>query len=324
MRCATCGQDNPDRAKFCLECGASLAPAAEPAAETRKVVTIVFADMAGSTAIGERLDPEALRRVQARYFDAMAEVIERHGGTVEKYIGDAVMAVFGIPRLHEDDPLRAVRAADDMQRALGPLNDELRREHDVEVRIRIGVNTGEVVSGDPAAGQRLVTGDTVNVAARLEQAATAGEVLLGDSTHRFVKDAVRVEPVEPLELKGKAERVPAHRLLEVLADTAGHVRNLDAPMVGRDKEHAILRQALQRVVVERTSHLFTLLGPAGVGKSRLVREFLAGATGARILRGRCLSYGEGITYYALAEIVREAVGLPWRPCSTASTMRPRS
>jgi class 3 adenylate cyclase len=310
MRCATCGQDNPDRAKFCLECGASLAPAAEPAAESRKVVTIVFADMAGSTAIGERLDPEALRRVQARYFDAMAAVIEQHGGTVEKYIGDAVMAVFGIPRLHEDDPLRAVRAADDMQRALGPLNDELRREHDVEVRIRIGVNTGEVVSGDPAAGQRLVTGDTVNVAARLEQAATAGEVLLGDSTHRFVKDAVRVEPVEPLELKGKAERVPAHRLLEVLADTAGHVRNLDAPMVGRDKEHAILRQALQRVVVERTSHLFTLLGPAGVGKSRLVREFLAGATGARILRGRCLSYGEGITYYALAEIVREAVGLP--------------
>jgi class 3 adenylate cyclase/tetratricopeptide (TPR) repeat protein len=309
MRCATCGQDNPDRAKFCLECGASLAPAAEPAAETRKVVTIVFADMAGSTAIGERLDPEALRRVQARYFDAMAEVIEQHGGTVEKYIGDAVMAVFGIPRLHEDDPLRAVRAADDMQRALDPLNDELRSDHGVEVRIRIGVNTGEVVSGDPAAGQRLVTGDTVNVAARLEQAAGAGEVFLGDSTHRFVKDAVLVEPVEPLELKGKTERVPAYRLLEVLADTAGHVRNLDAPMVGRDKEHEILRQALHRVVDERTSHLFTLLGPAGVGKSRLVREFLGGAKGARILRGRCLSYGEGITYYALAELVREAAGL---------------
>ena len=309
MRCATCGQDNPDRAKFCLECGASLGPAAEPAAESRKVVTIVFADMAGSTAIGERLDPEALRRVQARYFDAMAAVIEQHGGTVEKYIGDAVMAVFGIPRLHEDDPLRAVRAAQGMQHALDPLRDELHREHGVDVRIRIGVNTGEVVAGDPSAGQRLVTGDTVNVAARLEQAAGAGEVLLGQTTYRLVKDAVRVEPVEPLELKGKTERVPAHRLLEVLTDTAGHVRNLDAPMVGRDKEHAILRQALQRVVDERTSHLFTLLGPAGVGKSRLVREFLAGAAGARILRGRCLSYGEGITYYALAEIVREAAGL---------------
>ncbi|MEX1262337.1 MAG: adenylate/guanylate cyclase domain-containing protein [Actinomycetota bacterium] len=309
MRCPTCGQNNPDRAKFCLECGAPLAATAEPATETRRVVTIVFADMAGSTAIGERLDPEALRRVQARYFDAMAAVIEQHSGTVEKYIGDAVMAVFGIPRLHEDDPLRAVRAAEGMQRALDPLNDELRRDHGVEVRIRIGVNTGEVVAGDPAAGQRLVTGDTVNVAARLEQAAGAGEVLLGASTHRFVKDAVRVEPVEPLELKGKSERVPAYRLLEVLADTAGHVRNLDAPMVGRDKELEIQRQALRRVVDERTSHLFTLLGPAGVGKSRLVREFLAGTTDARILRGRCLSYGEGITYYAFAEIVRDVAGL---------------
>ena len=309
MHCSSCGQQNPERAKFCLECGAPLVAATEPAAESRKVVTIVFADMAGSTAIGEKLDPEALRRVQARYFDAMAAVIERHGGTVEKYIGDAVMAVFGIPRLHEDDPLRAVRAADGMQHALGPLNDELRQDHGVEVRIRIGVNTGEVVAGDPGAGQRLVTGDTVNVAARFEQAAGAGEVLLGDSTYRLVKDAVRVEPVEPLELKGKSERVPAHRLMEVLPDTAGHVRNLDAPMVGRDKELEILRGALDRVVDERTSHLFTLLGPAGVGKSRLVREFLMGAADARLLRGRCLSYGEGITYYALDEIVRAAAGL---------------
>ena len=308
MRCATCGQDNPDRARFCSECGAPLTQSAEPVAESRRVVTIVFADMAGSTAIGERLDPEALRRVQARYFDAMAAVIEQHGGTVEKYIGDAVMAVFGIPQLHEDDPLRAVRAAEGMQRALGPLNEDLRRDHGVEVRVRIGVNTGEVVAGDPGAGQRLVTGDSVNVAARLEQAAGAGEVLLAESTFRLVKDAVRVEEVEPLELKGKAERVAAHRLLEVVPDTAGHVRNLGAPMVGRDEELAILRQALRRVVDERTSHLFTLLGPAGVGKSRLVREFLAEAD-ARILRGRCLSYGEGITYYALAELVRAAAGL---------------
>ena len=309
MRCPTCGQDNPDRAKFCLECGASLAAAAELATESRRVVSIVFADMAGSTAIGERLDPEALRRVQARYFDAMAEVIERHGGTVEKYIGDAVMAVFGIPRLHEDDPLRAVRAADGMQRALDPLNEELRADHGVEVRIRVGVNTGEVVAGDPGAGQRLVTGDAVNVAARLEQAAGADEVLLGGSTYRLVKDAVRVEPVDPLPLKGKSEPVPAFRLLEVVPDTMGHVRNLDAPMVGRNRELEILRQALRRVIDERTSHLFTLLGPAGVGKSRLVREFLMGASDARVLRGRCLSYGEGITYYALAEIVRAAAGL---------------
>ena len=150
MLCPTCGQDNPARAKFCLECGAALT-VAEPATESRKVVTIVFADMAGSTAIGERLDPETLRRVQARYFDAMTAVIEQHGGTVEKYIGDAVMAVFGIPRLHEDDPLRAVRAAEGMQRALDRLNEDLRADHGIDVRIRIGVNTGEVVAGDQGA-----------------------------------------------------------------------------------------------------------------------------------------------------------------------------
>ena len=306
--CPNCGEENPERAKFCLNCATPLTSLAEPATEVRKVVTIVFADMAGSTAIGERLDPEALRRVQARYFDAMAAVIEQHGGTVEKYIGDAVMAVFGIPRLHEDDPLRAVRAAFGMQDALGALNDELERDHDVRIAIRIGVNTGEVVAGDPTAGQRLVTGDTVNVAARLEQAAGSGEVLLGESTYRLVKDAVEVESVEPLELKGKSERVPALRLREVLIDTAGHVRNLDSPMVGRSKELELFRRGLERARDERTSHLFTLLGPAGVGKSRLVREFLADAD-ATVLRGRCLSYGEGITYYALGEIVRQAAGI---------------
>ncbi|MGZ5293073.1 MAG: adenylate/guanylate cyclase domain-containing protein [Actinomycetota bacterium] len=308
MRCPACDEENPDRAKFCLNCATPLTAPVEPAAEVRKVVTIVFADMAGSTAIGERLDPEALRRVQARYFDAMAAVIEQHSGTVEKYIGDAVMAVFGIPRLHEDDPLRAVRAAFGMQAALSALNDELERDHDVRIAIRIGVNTGEVVAGDPTAGQRLVTGDTVNVAARLEQAAGSGEVLLGETTYRLVKDAVEVEPVEPLELKGKSERVPAFRLQRVLIDTAGHVRNLDSPMVGRTKELELFRRGLERARDERTSHLFTLLGPAGVGKSRLVREFLADAD-ATVLRGRCLSYGEGITYYALGEIVRQAAGI---------------
>ena len=273
-------------------------------------MTIVFADIAGSTAIGERLDPEALRRVQVRYFDAMKAAIERHGGTVEKYIGDAVMAVFGIPRLHEDDPLRAVRAANEMQAALEPLNADLRAEHDVEIRIRIGVNTGEVVAGDPSAGQALVTGDTVNVAARLEQAAGAGEVLLGEPTYRLVKDAVEVEEVAPLDLKGKSEPVPAHRLTAVAAGVMGHARNLDSPMVGRDEELDLLRRALHRVATEPTSHLFTLLGPAGVGKSRLVGEFLRGIdTETTVLHGRCLSYGEGITYFALGEIVRQAASI---------------
>jgi class 3 adenylate cyclase len=309
MRCPSCGEDNPDRARFCLACGTELAEPSAPASESRRVVTIVFADMAGSTAIGERLDPEALRRVQARYFDTLTVAIERHGGTVEKYIGDAVMAVFGIPRLHEDDPLRAVRAAHEMQRLLDTLNDSLERDHGVRIQVRIGVHTGEVVTGDPSAGQRLVTGDAVNVAARLEQAAGAGRIVLSEATHRLVKDAVRAERLPPLDLRGKREPVEAVQLLEVLPDTAGHVRNLDAPIVGRDKELELLRRALERALDERTSHLFTLLGPAGVGKSRLVREFLDSAGDVRIVQGRCLSYGEGITYYAVAQIVRDAAGL---------------
>ena len=270
----------------------------------------MFADVTGSTALGERLDPEALRRVMGRYFDEMAAVIERHGGTVEKFIGDAVMAVFGIPRLHEDDAVRAVRAAAGMRAALERLNEDLVREHREGLAARIGVNTGEVVAGDPAAGQRLVTGDAVNVAARLEQAAVPGEILLGDPTYRLVKDAVRVEPVDALALKGKELPVPAHRLLEVSLDTAGHERHLDSPMVGRTKELSLLEHALERALTERTSHLFTLMGPAGVGKSRLVHEFLTGAAAdATVLRGRCLSYGDGITLFPLAEVIHRAASI---------------
>ena len=282
----------------------------DPCGDVRRVVTIVFADVTGSTSLGERLDPEALRRVMGRYFDEMSAVIERHGGTVEKFIGDAVMAVFGIPRLHEDDALRAVRAAVGMREALEALNLELEREHGVGIAARIGVNTGEVVAGDPSAGQRLVTGDAVNVAARLEQAASPGEVFLGETTYRLVKDAVEVEPVAALDLKGKEEPVPAFRLLTVLTDTAGHERHLDSPMVGRSKELEMLERALERAVTERTSHLFTLLGPAGVGKSRLVGEFLGGsAASSTVLRGRCLSYGEGITFFPLAEVIHQAAGI---------------
>ena len=309
-RCPSCGEENADRARFCQNCATPLGEAEAPAADVRKVVTVVFADVTGSTALGERLDPEALRRVMGRYFDEMSAMIERHGGTVEKFIGDAVMAVFGIPRLHEDDAVRAIRAAADMRTALGRLNEELRIEHGEGLAARIGVNTGEVVAGDPAAGQRLVTGDAVNVAARLEQAAAPGEVLVGEPTYRLVKDAVEVEPVDPLELKGKEQRVPAYRLLAVSADTAGHERHLDSPMVGRAKELSLLEHALERAVTERTSHLFTLMGPAGVGKSRLVLEFLGGAaTDATVLRGRCLSYGDGITLFPLAEVIHRAASI---------------
>jgi class 3 adenylate cyclase/tetratricopeptide (TPR) repeat protein len=308
-RCSSCGEENADRARFCHSCATPFGETA-PTADVRKVVTIVFADVTGSTALGERFDPEALRRVMSRYFDRMAAVIEAHGGTVEKFIGDAVMAVFGVPRLHEDDAIRAVRAAAGMRDALAELNEELLRDHGVGLEARIGVNTGEVVAGDPSAGQRLVTGDAVNVAARLEQAASPDEVLLGDSTYRLVRDAVEAEPLQALELKGKDERVPAFRLLEVSRDEAGHRRRLDAPMVGRTKELSLLEHALERAIEERTSHLFTLLGPAGVGKSRLVHEFLRTSIGdALVVRGRCLSYGEGITFFPLDEIVHQAAGI---------------
>jgi class 3 adenylate cyclase/tetratricopeptide (TPR) repeat protein len=307
--CPSCSEPNGDRARFCQACGTALPAPVEAGGEVRKVVTIVFVDMVGSTQIGEALDPEALRRVQGRYFDALTTAIDAHGGTVEKYIGDAVMAVFGIPRVHEDDALRAVRAAVAIQEAIARLNAALEADHGLRIAIRIGLNTGEVVAGDPSAGQRLVTGDAVNVAARLEQAAASGEILISAATQRLVRDAVDVEPVEPLDLRGKSSPVDAFRLRSVSADASGHARHLDSPMVGRTTELDLVRRGLDRARTERTSYLFTLLGSAGVGKSRLVREFLDGVTDATILRGRCLSYGDGITFYAIGEIVQQAAGI---------------
>jgi hypothetical protein len=241
----------------------------------------------------------------SRYFGEMKRIIERHGGTVEKFIGDAVMAVFGIPTLHEDDALRAVRAAFEIRTRLASLNDELSAQRGITIRFRTGLNTGEVVSGDPSTGQTLVTGDVVNTAARLEQAAQPGEILLGPFTYRMVRDAVQVQPVEPLHLKGKANPLLAFQVVAVDPAAAGHARRLDTPLVGRMRELNRLRQTFEEVVSDRACHLFTLLGAAGVGKSRLVAEFLAGLpTDATVLRGRCLPYGEGITYWPLAEALR--------------------
>jgi class 3 adenylate cyclase/tetratricopeptide (TPR) repeat protein len=299
--CASCGQENPDGFRFCGRCGAELAEAA-PARDLRKMVTIVFSDVSGSTALGERLDPESTRRVMRRYYEEMGAVVERHGGTVEKYIGDAVMAVFGIPTLHEDDAFRAVRAAAEMRESLDDLNDELERDYGVRIEARIGVNTGEVLAGE---GQTLALGDPVNIAARLEQAAEPGEILLGEPTYRLVRDAVRADEVDPIRAKGKSEPLAALRLIEVVAGAEPFARRLDAPMVGRENELSQLRQAFERAVRERTPYLFTILGTAGIGKSRLVREFLDGADGeATILVGRCLPYGEGITYWPLIEVLR--------------------
>jgi class 3 adenylate cyclase/tetratricopeptide (TPR) repeat protein len=298
--CPSCGQDNPEGFRFCGNCGAALEAA--PQREVRKTVTIVFSDVTGSTELGERLDPEATRRVMRRFYDAMSVVVERHGGTVEKFIGDAVMAVFGIPTLHEDDALRAVRAADEMRIALSDLNDELERDFGLRIDTRTGVNTGEVLAGE---GQTLAVGDAVNTAARLEQAAAPGEILLGDSTFRLVRDAVRAEDARPVTAKGKSDPLTAHRLLDVVAGAEAFTRRLDAPMIGRENELSQLSQAFERAVRERTPYLFTILGSAGIGKSRLVLEFLDRADSeATILLGRCLPYGEGITYWPLMEVLR--------------------
>ena len=278
-RCSECAAELREDARFCDRCGAPVE--AGPTRETRKVVTVLFCDVVGFTAAGERLDPEALRRVQSRYFEQARAALERHGGSVEKFIGDAVMAVFGVPQVHEDDALRAVRAAVELREALA------------ELCVRIGINTGEVVAG---GGDALVTGDAVNRAKRLEEAAPPGAILLGERTYRLVPDAVEVEPADG-----------AYRLLEVRTDAPAFARRLDAPLVGRAGERALLVQAFERAARERACHLITVLGPAGIGKSRLAAELCKEVAGqATILEGRCLSYGEGITFWPLVEIFRAA------------------
>ncbi|MDP9270331.1 MAG: AAA family ATPase [Chloroflexota bacterium] len=318
IRCATCGQENPEGARFCNGCGSPLA-AAPSAGEVRKTVTVLFADVVSSTSRGEQADPESTRRMLARYFDVMRRVVERHGGTVEKFIGDAVMAVFGIPVLHEDDALRAVRAADAIGSAIGRLNEELASASWQPIALRMGVNTGEVVAGDPSGGQTFVTGDAVNVAARLEQAAGPGEVILGAATYRLVRDAIQADPVPALELKGKAEPVAAYRLLGI-GDTSPNRRH-DTPLVGRERELHLLAEAFRRATDEQACYLFTLLGSAGVGKSRLVHEFLGQVAGdAQVLRGRCLPYGEGITFWPVIELIQVAAGIvPTDPPETERT-----
>jgi class 3 adenylate cyclase/tetratricopeptide (TPR) repeat protein len=265
----------------------------------RKIVTILFCDVTGSTALGERLDPEALRGLLAAYFERMKAIVESHGGTVEKFIGDAVMAVFGVPQLHEDDALRAVRSASEMRAALP----------DLGVQGRIGLMTGEVVTG---TSERLATGDAVNVAARLQQAAQPGEIVIGERTLGLVRDAVAVEALEPLFLRGKRDPVAAFRLLSLDTGMEAFPRHLEAPLVGRLREQQRLRAEFEAVVSEQSCHLVTLLGAAGVGKSRLVTESLAGVD-ARLVRGRCLSYGEGITYWPVIEVLEQLAVRPADP-----------
>jgi class 3 adenylate cyclase/tetratricopeptide (TPR) repeat protein len=301
--CSACGTPNPAGARFCNTCGARL-EAALAGHESRRTVTIVFVDVAGSTALGEQLDPESLRALMGEFFDLARGVVERHGGIVEKFIGDAVMAVFGLPTIHEDDALRAVRAAEELRSRLAASHLAGR------LAIRTGINTGKVVAGDPDAGQRLVTGDAVNTAARLEQAAQPGEILLGLPTLRLVRGAVVTEEVPAIDARGKADPLRAFRLSSVDAAAELAARRSDVPLVGRERELARLRRSYEDAVAERRCGLFTLLGPAGVGKSRLVHELTAAVRGeATVLRGRALPYGEGITFWPIAEMVRGAAGV---------------
>jgi class 3 adenylate cyclase/tetratricopeptide (TPR) repeat protein len=277
----------------------------------RKLVSLLFADVVDSTAMGARNDPELVRNVMARYFARMTDVAETHGGTVEKFIGDAVMVVFGVPRLHEDDAERAVRAALAMRDAVADLN----RDSRLALAVRVGVNSGEVVAGAADDRQFLVTGHAVNVAARLQQGAEAGEVVVGALTARLTRDAIEYERREPIVAKGKTEPLIAFCALRAhSAHPAAHggVPALGTEFVGRRRELGQLLDAFERAQDERSGHLVTIIGNAGVGKSRLVAEalaHLAERSDVRILRGRCLPYGAGITYWPLMDVLRQDAGI---------------
>jgi len=305
--CPGCGERSDDRSRFCWSCGARLDAEPVRVRDIRKTVTVVFCDVVGSTTLGERQDPERLAWLMSRYFEEMAAAIERHGGTVGKFIGDAIMAVFGTPVLHEDDALRAVRAAVEMRDALVSLNEELERSFGVRIDVRIGVNTGEAIVGDPRRSDTMVTGDTVNTAERFESSAGPGEIVIGEATHRLTRHAITSEELPLLTLKGKAHPQRGYRVVDIVAGPAPS-RPGRAPFVGREPERVLLRDALSRSVRERSCHLFTVLGPPGVGKSRFVAEVIRRIEPTMtVLRGACLPYGKEITFWPVFEAIREAV-----------------
>ena len=322
-RCPGCGATAPPEARFCMGCGEQLDPASAPAPrpatprveslpEERRQVTVLFADLSGYTAVAERMDPEAVKALIDRALMRLGQEVERYGGTVDKYIGDNVMAIFGAPVAHEDDAERAVRAGLGMQAAMEEVNDAL--PPGVHFDLRVGVNTGEVMAG--AVGESYtVTGDTVNVAARLQSAARPGSVTVGERSMRATRGAVRYEVLEPLELKGKAAPVPAWEAVAVTAEHA--VRRSEpareSPLVGRDHELSTLEAVFERVERDRIPHLVTLVGEAGVGKSRVLRELerrlCERPDSPAFHTGRCLPYGTGIVFWALGEVIRAGCGI---------------
>jgi class 3 adenylate cyclase len=304
--CPSCGQENPPIAKFCLACAQLLSEQSPSLAEERKVVTVLFADLVGFTARAERLDPEDVRAILTPYFARIRSELEKFGGTVEKFIGDAVMAIFGAPVAHGDDPERAVRAALAMCAAVHELN---RNDPELELRIRVAVNTGEALvslGASAAQGEGVVAGDVVNTASRLQEAAPVDGILVGEETYRATRSVIRYQDAEPVVAKGKQEPVRVWRALAASAGpgerAAGRV-----PMLGRVSELAALQRIWDNVLAERRPQLVTLFGPAGIGKTRLASEFaeLAAAGGARVIKGRSLPYGEVIPYAAFTAQVKQ-------------------
>jgi class 3 adenylate cyclase/tetratricopeptide (TPR) repeat protein len=305
--CPSCSAENPDHARFCLACGQPLDASAPT--ESRRQVTILFTDLAGSTDLAHQLDPESLHRVMSDYFGAARTAVGRHGGHIEKFIGDAVMAVFGFPRANEDDALRAIRAAWEMRRLIDEANHELRRRWDVELVIRTGIATGGVVASDRTTGEPFVIGTSVNLAARLEQHAGNGEILLDGTTKQIARNAIEVEEVALDELRGFDDPVTAHRLLDLLETGDGQgLPRPEPPFVNRTTELGLLHEAYENHLTSARCRTLTLIGSAGLGKSRLVAEFFRLHPNAVVLRSRCPAYGEGSALQPLMDVVGQAAG----------------
>jgi class 3 adenylate cyclase/tetratricopeptide (TPR) repeat protein len=303
--CSSCGAEQGPDARFCASCGAPQ-HALRDEQQERRVVTVLFSDLAGSTALVEQIDPEDVRRVQADLFDLLNAEVVRFGGTTEKFVGDAVLAVFGIPLAHEDDPERAVRAALSVHERFPAFAALIEGRYGMSVGLRTGINTGEVVSSRETAarGELIVSGDAVNVAARLQQNARPGEVLVGDRTHAATSRGVLYGPRRDVEAKGKSTPVSAWEARAIALEPAVRGSEFSAPLIGRQEELMLLEVVATRSEREQVPQLVTLFGPAGVGKTRLVSEFLVRFPKARVLQGRCLPYGEGITYWPLAEAAK--------------------
>ena len=311
--CANCGQENPDVARFCLACGAPLAER-EAAREERKVVTVLFADLVGFTSRAEQLDPEDVRAMLSPYYARLRSELERRGGTVEKFIGDAVMALFGAPVAHEDDPERAVRAALAIREAIGELNES---DPKLELQVRIAVNTGEALvrlGAHPSEGEGMASGDVVNTAARLQASAPVNGILVGETTYRATERQIEYREAPPVTAKGKAAPIVVWEAVEPRARYGVDIgRRGRAPLVGREGELDVLLDTLARARSEGASQLVTLVGVPGIGKSRLVVELSAAIDDQPELifwrQGRSLPYGEGVTFWALAEIVKAQAGI---------------